>query len=81
LEYSHQVSHGKHILCGENVKFEDYAEIHGLCSEGFNFGNNVTISGGIIIPRFSYYGGDLGIGITMGGFFVYRTAQLYWVFR
>lgn len=37
-----QISHGKHIRCGKNVKFEDYSEIHGLCSEGLNFGDYVT---------------------------------------
>jgi len=61
-----RVSHGKHIRCGKNVKFEDYAEIHGLCSEGLNFGNNVTISRGVMIRPSSYYGGDLGMGFTMG---------------
>lgn len=61
-----QITHGKHIRCGKNVKFEDYAEIHGLCSEGLNFGNNVTISRGVMIRPSSYYGGDLGIGLTIG---------------
>lgn len=61
-----QISHGKHIRCGKNVKFEDYAEIHGLCSEGLNFGNYVTISRGVMIRPSSYYGGDYGIGLTMG---------------
>lgn len=61
-----QITHGKHITCGKNVKFEDYAEIHGLCSEGLNFGDYVTISRGVMIRPSSYYGGDLGIGLTMG---------------
>lgn len=61
-----QISHGKHIRCGKNVKFEDYSEIHGLCSEGLNFGDNVTISRGVMIRPSSYYGGDYGIGLTMG---------------
>lgn len=61
-----QISHGKHIRCGKNVKFEDYSEIHGLCSEGLNFGDYVTISRGVMIRPSSYYGGDLGIGLTMG---------------
>lgn len=61
-----QISHGKHITCGKNVKFEDYAEIHGLCSEGLNFGDYVTISRGVMIRPSSYYGGDLGVGLTMG---------------
>lgn len=60
------VSHGKHIRCGKNVKFEDYAEIHGLCSEGLNFGDNVTISRGVMIRPSSYYGGDFGAGLTIG---------------
>lgn len=61
-----QISHGKHISCGKNVKFEDYAEIHGLCSEGIIFGNNVTISRGVMIRPSSYYGGDMGKGLVMG---------------
>lgn len=61
-----QISHGKHICCGKNVKFEDYSEIHGLCSDGLNFGDYVTISRGVMIRPSSYYGGDYGIGLTMG---------------
>lgn len=61
-----QVKHGKHITCGKNVKFEDYSEIHGLCSEGLKFGDYVTISRGVMIRPSSYYGGDLGVGLTMG---------------
>lgn len=38
-----QITHRKHIICGKNVKFEDYTEIHGLCSEGLVFGDYVTI--------------------------------------
>ena len=61
-----QITHGKHIRCGRNVKFEDYSEIHGLCSEGLIFGDYVTISRGVMIRPSSYYGGDYGIGLTMG---------------
>ena len=61
-----KISHGKNIICGKNVKFEDYAEIHGLCSEGLVFGDNVTISRGVMIRPSSYYGGDLGKGLEMG---------------
>lgn len=61
-----QISHGKHIRCGKNVKFEDYSEIHGLCSEGLNFGDYVTISRSVMIRPSSYYGGDYGIGLTIG---------------
>lgn len=60
-----QISHGKHIRCGKNVKFEDYSEIHGLCEE-LVFGNNVTISRGVMIRPSSYYGGDFGKGLVMG---------------
>lgn len=61
-----RITYGSHIRCGRNVKFEDYSEIHGLCSEGLTFGNNVTISRGVMIRPSSYYGGDLGIGLVMG---------------
>lgn len=61
-----QISHCGHIVCGKNVKFEDYAEIHGLCEEGLIFGNNVTIGRGVMIRPSSYYGKDLGKGLVMG---------------
>ena len=48
------------------MKFEDYAEIHGLCSEGLVFGDYVTISRGVMIRPSSYYGGDYGQGLVMG---------------
>ena len=60
------ISHGKHIWCGKNVKFEDFSEIHGLCQEGLKFGDNVTIGRGVMIRPSSYYGGDYGIGLTVG---------------
>lgn len=61
-----KITHGKHVVCGRNVKFEDYAEIHGLCSEGLIFGDYVTISRGVMIRPSSYYGGDIGVGLVMG---------------
>lgn len=61
-----QITHGKCIRCGKNVKFEDFSEIHGLCSEGLNFGDYVTISRGVMIRPSSYYGGDYGKGLTIG---------------
>ena len=50
----------------KNVKFKDFSEIHGLCSDGLNFGDYVTISRGVMICPSSYYGGDYGIGLTIG---------------
>lgn len=61
-----QVTHGKHIVVGKNVKFEDLSEIHGLYSEGLIFGDNVTIGRGTMIRPSSYYGRDLGHGLWMG---------------
>lgn len=61
-----QISHAKHIRCGKNVKFEDYTEIHGLTSNELKFGNDVTISRGVMIRPSSYYGKDLGYGLEMG---------------
>lgn len=60
------ITHGKHITCGRRVKFEDYSEIHGLCSEGIVFGDDVTISRGSMIRPSSYYGKDVGSGLFMG---------------
>ena len=61
-----QISHGRHITCGKTVKFEDFSEIHGLCSDGLVFGDYVTISRGVMIRPSSYYGNDLGKGLVMG---------------
>lgn len=61
-----QITHGNHIICGKNVKFEDYSEIHGLCENGLVFGDNVTISRGVMIRPSSYYGGDFGSGLFIG---------------
>lgn len=61
-----EITHGKHIRCGKNVKFENFSEIHGLCSDGLNFGDYVTISRGVMIRPSSYYGNDYGNGLTIG---------------
>lgn len=61
-----QITHGRHIVCGKNVKFEDYAEIHGLCEDGLVFGDNVTIGRDVMIRPSSYYGKDLGKGMVIG---------------
>lgn len=61
-----KITHGKHIICGKNVKFEDFSEIHGLSSEGIVFGDNVTIGRGVMIRPSSYYGSDLGSGLVIG---------------
>lgn len=61
-----QITHSKQITCGKRVKFEDYSEIHGLCSDGLVFGNDVTIGRGVMIRPSSYYGGDLGKGLAIG---------------
>jgi acetyltransferase-like isoleucine patch superfamily enzyme len=62
-----QITHGKHISCGKRAKFEDYSEIHGLCTDGLIFGNDVTIGRGVMIRPSSYYGtGMLGKGLIIG---------------
>lgn len=61
-----RISHGRHIRCGSRVKFEDYAEIQGLCLDGLRFGNKVTIGRGVMIRPSSYYGGYIGNGLTVG---------------
>jgi acetyltransferase-like isoleucine patch superfamily enzyme len=61
------ITHSKHIVCGKNVKFEAYCEIHGLSSEGLLFGDNVTIGRYSEIRPSSYYGvGEIGKGLVIG---------------
>lgn len=62
------ITHAKHIICGKDVKFEDYAEIHGLCSEGIILGDHVTIGRGTMIRPSSYYGVSVGRGLKMGNY-------------
>ena len=61
-----RITHAGHIYCGRNVKFEEGAEIHGLCKEGLHFGDFVTIGRGVMIRPSSYYGIDLGMGLRIG---------------
>ena len=60
------ITHANHITCGKNVKFEDYSEIHGLCKNGLIFADNVTIGRSVKIRPSSYYGKDLGQGLSIG---------------
>lgn len=61
------ITHSHSIYCGKNVKFEDYAEIHGLATHGLHFGDNVTIGRYTEIRPSSYYGvGNVGYGLKMG---------------
>ncbi len=55
-----------HIHCGNNVKFEENAEIQGLSRNGVHFGDGVTVGRGASIRPSSYYGGELGEGLTVG---------------
>lgn len=61
-----QISHANNIICGKNVKFEDYVEIQGLALEPIVIGDYVTLSRGVMIRPSSYYGGDLGKGLEIG---------------
>ena len=61
------ITHGKHIICGKKVKFEDYCEIHGLSYDGLYFKDNVTIGRYSEIRPSSYYGvGEIGKGLVIG---------------
>lgn len=74
-----KITHSRHIICGKNVKFEDYAEIQGLCSEGLNFGDYVTISRGVMIRPSSYYGGGSRYRLNHGRTFIDWSIWLCWV--
>lgn len=61
-----RITFGNRIVCGGNVKFEDYSEIQGLALDGITFGDYCTIGRGVMIRPSSYYGIDLGQGLEMG---------------
>lgn len=46
-----QITHGKHIRRGRNVKFEYFSKIHRLCFNGLKFRDYVTISRDIMVDR------------------------------
>ena len=54
------------IHIGRNFKAEDYAEIQGLSRRGVRFGDGVTIGRNASIRPSSYYGNELGEGLTIG---------------
>lgn len=60
------ITHGHHIQCGKNVKFESFSEIQGLCSDGLIFEDGVTIGKNVSIRPSSYYGIDMGRGLKKG---------------
>ena len=76
-----QITHGKHIICGKSVKFEDYSEIHGLCSDGLNFGDYVTISRGGNDPTFLILWWRFWGWTYNRRAFFNRTLRLYRMFR
>lgn len=61
-----QVSHARRLTLGHWVKIEDYAEVHCLSSGGVQLGDRVTIGRGASIRPSSYYGGELGSGLSVG---------------
>ena len=61
-----RITHKHHIRCGKNVKFEENAEIQGLCRGGLKFGDGATIGRNTMIRPSSYYGVDLGSGLEIG---------------
>ncbi|MGH7686721.1 MAG: acyltransferase [Candidatus Dormibacteria bacterium] len=60
------ITHPQMIRCGFGFVIEDDAELHGLCSGGLRFGNNVTIGRGAQIRPSGYYGRLLGVGLVIG---------------
>jgi acetyltransferase-like isoleucine patch superfamily enzyme len=61
-----RITHPQKIRCGYGFVIEDDAELHGLCSDGLHFGNNVTIGRGAQIRPSGYYGRALGVGLQVG---------------
>ena len=60
------ITHPQKIRCGYGFVIEDDAELHGLCSDGLHFGDNVTIGRGAQIRPSGYYGRALGVGLEVG---------------
>jgi acetyltransferase-like isoleucine patch superfamily enzyme len=60
------ITHPQMVRCGYGFVVEDDAELHGLCSDGLHFGNNVTVGRGAQIRPSGYYGRALGVGLVVG---------------
>jgi acetyltransferase-like isoleucine patch superfamily enzyme len=56
----------RHVRHVGRLVVEDDAELQGLSSEGVVFGADVSIGARTAIRPSSYYGGEVGVGLTVG---------------
>ena len=56
----------RHVRHTGRLVIEDDAELQGLSSEGIRFGSDVSIGARTAIRPSSYYGGEVGVGLTVG---------------
>lgn len=57
---AYQISHQGRLV------IEDFAEVQGLSRSGIRFGDEVSIGAASMIRPSSYYGGEIGEGLTIG---------------
>ncbi|SBS71229.1 acyltransferase [uncultured Microbacterium sp.] len=55
-----------HIRHAGRLVIEDDAELQGLSAQGVLFGSDVSIGSRTAIRPSSYYGGEVGVGLTVG---------------
>ncbi|WP_454117789.1 acyltransferase [Microbacterium lacticum] len=61
-----RISNQRYLHHDGRLVIEDDVELQGLSVEGIRFGAGVSLGRGVTIRPSSYYGGDVGIGLTVG---------------
>jgi acetyltransferase-like isoleucine patch superfamily enzyme len=61
-----RISNSGQIHLGGRLVLEDNVELQGLSRNGVRFGSSVSIGANTMIRPSSYYGGEIGEGLTVG---------------
>lgn len=61
-----RISNAYSIRHEGRLVLEDFVELQGLSRDGIRFGHEVSIGAGTMIRPSSYYGGEVGEGLTVG---------------
>lgn len=61
-----QIRNAQFISHSGRLVIEDFAEIQGLSRDGIRFGRDVSLGRNCLIRPSGYYGGEVGVGLTIG---------------
>lgn len=61
-----RIRNPRYVTRRGRLTLEEFSEVQGLSRDGITFGANVSIGAYTSIRPSSYYGGDVGVGLTVG---------------